>query len=794
MLRHLFILLLIALLPLSIKAQEEAYYYPFETGDQEPRLSPVESDTTLFYRPILHTSSRYPTLTRYTFSYIASSPRGELPYLKEHRLAGIGLSYSAFQLLTLLDGQRRADQGSLFWEGFERGHRLRLNYTDCRYRLGMRYTYGVESRQGWQLQLLTEGRIGRDLYTHGCYTRSLRLALRLQKRWERLRLTLLAGVHPFERGLSGNSTEEAFTLLDDPYYNPSWGYFRGEERSARVRREWMPAALLGGEYDLSERTQLRLSLALEAGISRQSGLEWFNAPNPTPDYYRTLPSAYSDPYIEEVVAARWRAHDTRYTQINWEELYAQNRMTGGEALYVEKDQVERLTRLDLSLGAKTSFNSSLLLEYGVEARYMRERHYLELRDLLGAEYLTDRDCYLIDDDTYSTLLENDLRHPSRRVGEGERFSHDYALERMMLQGKLRISYHTDRLLFVGAVHIGEELLSRYGYFEKELFSGERSFGRSRWISAPRYSLHAEGHYALSMRQALGFRLHYEAKLPMSDALFLQPKYNNRTIEQPTPEGLLKGEISYRLRHEKWELSGALFLHLSHNGTETGRYYDDLSTSFCDRVVREISTIIYGAEFSAEWRALPPLSLLFTASGVGSSYVGSPRVSLYDDRDNRLVDDDSKAYMKGCHPGALPHLALSASGSYYGHSWGTTLTLSMAAFRYAHPDYMRRTVRIAQGAATSPEAFKAFMHQAQLPEAFRIDLSLWKSFHLGERSRLVLYGALRNLTGKRTTPYDQYESHRIRRIRAAGGYHYLPMEDRLRYASPRSLYLSVSFHY
>ncbi len=782
-----------AVLPLWAKAQEEAYYYPFER-EEEPHLSPIESDTALFYRPILHTSARYPTLTRYTFSHIASSARGELPFHQEYRLAGIGLSYSAFQLLTLLDGQPKFDEGALFGEGFERGHRLRLNYTDNRYRLGLRYTYGAESRHGWQLQLLTEGRIGRDLYTHGCYTRSLRLALRLQKRWERLRLLLLAGVHPSERGLSGSSTKEAFTLLDDPYYNPSWGYFRGEERSARVRREWIPTTLFGGEYDLTERTQLRLSLALEAGLRRQSGLGWFNAPNPTPDYYRALPSAYSDPLVSEAVAARWQAHDTRYTQINWEELYAQNRMTGGEALYVEKDQVERLTRLDLSLGAKTSFNSSLLLEYGVEARYMRERHYLELRDLLGAEYLTDRDCYLIDDDTYSTLLENDLRHPSRRVGEGERFSYDYALERMMLQGKLRISYHTDRLHLVGGVHFGEELLSRYGYFEKELFSGERSLGRSRRISAPRYTLHTEAHYALSTRQALGLRLHYEAKLPKSDALFLQPQYNNRTIEHPTSEGLLEGEINYRHRHEKWELSGALFLHLSHNGTETGRYYDDLSASFCDRVVREISTIVYGAEFSAEWRAHPRLSLLFTASGVGSSYIGSPRVSLYDDRDNRLVDHDSKSYMKGCHPGALPHLALSASGSYYGRTWGTTLTLSMAALRYAHPDYMRRTVRIAQGAATSPEAFEAFMHQAQLPAAFRIDLSLWKSFRLGERSRLVLYGALRNLTGSRTTPYDQYESHRIRRLPAADGDHFLPMEDRLRYASPRSLYLSLSFRY
>ena len=50
-----------------------------------------------------------------------------------------------------------------------------------------------------------------------------------------------------------------------------------------------------------------------------------------------------------------------------------------------------------------------------------------MRDLLGARYLTDIDRYLIDDDTYSNLLQNDLRHPDREIREGDRFGYDYAL-------------------------------------------------------------------------------------------------------------------------------------------------------------------------------------------------------------------------------------------------------------------------------------------------------------------------------------------------------------------------------
>ena len=788
---RLSLLLLLLLSALPLWAQESPLYYPYEAGE-EPSPFEVVSDTTLFYRAIGLREDLYHKLSRYRFSFVANNPR-EVEDRGAFRLSDLEVDRSTLRQLSMLERRGRLEGASLFWEGFERGHRLRLNLADRRYNLALRYLYGGESPSGWQANLQVEGRYGKDLHTMGVYTHSLMVGLRLQRAWTMSRLTLLAWWAPSERGLAAGSTEESFSLLNDPYYNPAWGYFRGEVRSGRVARESIPTLLAGFEHQLSPSTSLRLTLLGRLGLSRLSSPGWFDAATPRPDYYRNLPSAYADPEVAEQVADRWRQHDSRYTQIDWDELYRRNRLAGGEARYLEQDRVERLSEVRMALLATSQVGSSLELSYGVEGYYERRRHYLEVRDLLGADYLIDLDYYLLDGDSYSSLLENDLQHPGRRVGEGERFSHDYAFDRHALLATFKARYRLSALMLEGGVRLGEEALSRVGFFEKELFAGSRSLGRSAWLVMPRYEFSFEAKYPFAPHHHLALELDYSSRPPQSDDLFLQPQYNNRWVDHPSSMGAFRGRLSYQHHRERWELLLALRIDHSHHGTESVRYYDDLSASYADRVVSGIGTLLYGVEGAFSWRPHRRLSLEFTASLLGSSYVGAPRVSLYDDRSNELLLKGARSYMGECHLGGIPHLRLSAAVGYYGSKWGVKLDLAYAAMRYVHPDFMRRTVRVA-GAAASPEAFYELMNQASLSAAFRADLSLWKRFALGSRASLLLSARVNNLMGVRTTPYDSYEAYRVRRLSVGDGYDYLPLGNRLSYASPRSLTFSVTFTY
>lgn len=68
------------------------------------------------------------------------------------------------------------------------------------------------------------------------------------------------------------------------------------------------------------------------------------------------------------------------------------------------------------------------LRGGVQIRNDRTSRYQRLEDLLGGDYLLNVDSYLIDDEYYGDKIQNDLQHPNRRVGVGERYGYDYDLD------------------------------------------------------------------------------------------------------------------------------------------------------------------------------------------------------------------------------------------------------------------------------------------------------------------------------------------------------------------------------
>lgn len=121
-------------------------------------------------------------------------------------------------------------------------------------------------------------------------------------------------------------------------------------------------------------------------------------------------------------------------------------------------------------------------------RHAQSRNFKQMRDLLGAEYITDIDQYLVDDDTYSNLLQNDLRHPGRTIRKGGRFGYDYALTTRRADARLHAEYRSDRFRADLVLSLGAAAVCRRGYYEKELFPGAQSYGRSRRVRFTPYTL------------------------------------------------------------------------------------------------------------------------------------------------------------------------------------------------------------------------------------------------------------------------------------------------------------------
>ena len=449
------------------------------------------------------------------------------------------------------------------------------------------------------------------MHVEGVFTNALTASLRAAKRFgddHNLSLTLI--VPPSVRGTRLSSAEEAFRLTGDRLYNPAWGFQHGKVRNSRVRREFVPLAVVSYRVPVSQSTSLAADFAAEYGMRKYSALGWYDARTPMPDNYRYLPGYTGDRETEQA----WRAGDARYTQIDWDEMIAQNRMAAGHAVYALEDRTERLGDLNFSALFTTALDARLTLRYGLVLRHARSRNYKQMRDLLGAEYITDIDQYLVDDDTYSNLLQNDLRRPGRTIRKGGRFGYDYALTTRRADARLHAEYRSDRFRADLVLSLGAAAVCRRGYYEKELFPGAQSYGRSRRVRFTPYTLKATAGWAFSPRSYLEASAAAEAVLPDAADLFYQPQYNNRVIDDPCPERRYAAEINYSRTGETLTLRFSAYLLAMFDGVETRRYYDDMAGVFCDMAATRIGRMACGVEAAADLRLAYRWSLSLAASG------------------------------------------------------------------------------------------------------------------------------------------------------------------------------------
>ncbi|WOC52160.1 hypothetical protein BPO_1513 [Bergeyella porcorum] len=146
---------------------------------------------------------------------------------------------------------------------------------------------------------------------------------------------------PYRRSTASPNTQEVYNYRG-VHYNSYWGYQNGEKRSERVRENFQPMFQLSDYWKISDKTSLWTSVSYQFGKNRSSRLDWFRVQNPSPTYYRRLPSYFlsqlenvqtdnlTDAELLNLRSAynqavdAWSSGDPSVTQINWDLLYQRN--------------------------------------------------------------------------------------------------------------------------------------------------------------------------------------------------------------------------------------------------------------------------------------------------------------------------------------------------------------------------------------------------------------------------------------------------------------------------------------
>ena len=209
-------------------------------------------------------------------------------------------------------------------------------------------------------------------------------------------MTLNAIGSKYARSSSSPSTQEVYDFRG-VHYNSYWGWQNGDKRNERVKRGFQPMIQLQDFWKINKNSQLWTSVSYQFGKEYSSRLDWYRANNPSPTYYRNLPSYwlnYKDPSPEQaanigITRDWWTNDDQSHTQINWDNLYNANRnveynalLGGRRAAYYLVDDVKDDKVWNVSTHYTYNFTDTSRFILNLSYQNYRSEQYREVNDLL----------------------------------------------------------------------------------------------------------------------------------------------------------------------------------------------------------------------------------------------------------------------------------------------------------------------------------------------------------------------------------------------------------------------------
>ena len=349
----------------------------------------------------------------------------------------------------LMGASRYAQGWKVGVAGTNRNYKARVNAT---------YSSGIMDN-GWAVTAQLAYRFSpyidmKGIIGEGIKYYSLGYFLTAEKIWDNARLKFITFGAPTERGQNAAVTQEVYDLTGSIYYNPYWGYQNGQVRNSRIVKSYDPTVIAAYEYKIDENQFIKAAVGYHYSMYSNSAINFYNAPDPRPDYYRNLPSAMWDgqianrnsmaggagqlfdengnhypwglfigedangksfgsgfighdgnlvgPSVDKAqynaLVDLWKARDNKTTQIDWEGIYAANISNNaiapnGSARYILERRHNDIQEANASFNYVNTQFDHLKMTLGVEGKFSQGIHYKTIDDLLGGNQWIDIDAF-----------------------------------------------------------------------------------------------------------------------------------------------------------------------------------------------------------------------------------------------------------------------------------------------------------------------------------------------------------------------------------------------------------------
>ena len=663
------------------------------------------------------------------------------------------------------------------------GHRLTLSGANRNYTLRGMYTFNSGlNNKGWAFSANVTYRWASEGYVEGTFYNSLSYFFGVEKVFGdgQHSLSLVTWGNPTERASQGAGTDEMYWLANDRYYNPYWGYQNGKKRNSRVVNDYSPTAMLTWDWTIDHNTKLTTSLLGKYTMYQSTKLNYNNADNPHPNYWKNMPSSYYDVWDDTDEANRtpqaledWNRAYTFWTsskanrQINWDRLYYSNNQAaaqGQDAIYYIQAKHNDALTLTLASTLNKQLKKNMLWNVGIMASTNKGMHYQTMEDLLGATTYHNINTYALGTyDRNSDEIQYDLNHRNAIIGEGDRFGYDYNLFVNNAKAWTSFSHDWGILHYTIAGKIGYTSMQRDGKMRNGL-AANNSYGKSGVAQFLDGGVKLGTSFNLGRGNTLTVGAGYETRAPQARTAFASPEINNDYVTNLKNEKVFSAEIGYQLQTSWLHANINAYYSYLTDVTDWQNYYFDDINSFSYVSLTNIKKVYSGVEAGLRFKVTSSFDINLIGQISEAKITNNSNVRYMNSTSAQYTDEI--VYNKDMRDAGTPLTAASLGLSYHKGGWFIDLNCNYydriylsysPSYRYASTLDTRQIVT-GNIYDNDGNVLPSAVEQAKGKGGFMVDGSIGRSIYL-KRGSLSINLMVTNILNNQNLCTGGYEQSR-----------------------------------
>jgi hypothetical protein len=652
---------------------------------------------------------------------------------------------------------------------YARGGKITGTYTNRTYYSRAMFTYSTGLMpNGWAFTGSLGARYSDEGNIEGTFYRNFAYSLAIEKQWDKGRHSLAFNTFgsPVERGQQASSYLEATSLIGNNLYNPNWGYQNGKKRNARIVRAYDPTFILSHTWNINRDSRLITGVGYHYARYGSTSLNWYNSPDPRPDYYRYLPSysGNADTY------QNWSTNNTNFTQVNWDNLYFANRLQLREAqnaadsaaLYNVEERRSDLYEATLNSTFKTKLVPNINFVGGIEVRTTQSKQFKTMDDLLGGTFVYDYDKFADNQVTdFDNVKQSDLNNPDRKVYKGDVYGYNFNLN-INSANAWFINEHTSKKwdVFYG----GKYTFSQYqrdGKMKNGHYA-DNSYGKGQMHTFNDYSLKGGLTYKFNGRNFISGKVSYSTEAPLPSNAYVSPRITDKTLALESGK-VLTMDLSYIFSFPG--VNGRLSAYRTNFYNQTARvsYFHDVYQTFVNHMVTGMDKTTQGIELGLSVKPTSALTIDF-AGTISEQYYANNPMGTITYENNSLSDVSEKVYYKNYYLGGSPQFVGTIGVRYFIKYWFLGVNLNGMDRNYIDISPLRRMAStyasLNPNDATDLEAYNILTRQERLPGAITLDASVGKILYLSKGHSVNFNLSVNNILNKEDIRTGGYEQGRV----------------------------------